>query len=57
MKRSSGTRRQVAISFATASSTEALVLAEYCGYSGSTSSRVIPSASSARSTEVIDGLP
>jgi hypothetical protein len=39
MKRSSGSQRQVLSSSVTASNTDAVVVPEYCGYSGSTSSR------------------
>jgi hypothetical protein len=37
--------------------TLAVVVPEYCGYSGSTSMRVAPAAFSSSSTCAIDGLP
>jgi len=50
-------RRQPASSALTASCTEAVVEAEYCGYSGNTSTRAAPSASAARSVAAIAGSP
>jgi hypothetical protein len=41
----------------TASATLAVVAAAYCGYSGSTSTRVAPSARNRPSPKATDGLP
>ncbi|MCY1382097.1 hypothetical protein D9M69_700790 [compost metagenome] len=57
MKRSSGRLRTLAAQFITPSTTLAVVVALYCGYAGSTSTRVTPWVLSSSITEAMEGLP
>ena len=57
MKRNAGTCRAPRAQSATASTTLAVVVPEYCGYSGTTNTRVQPRAFSSSSCDAIDGLP